>query len=81
MSTVDLLVLRIRQLSRLEEDIATAAENLKNARFRSKRQFEKRYRKRLAQRNIDQSLVLVRNLRIEMEHEERLNRAILDLMK
>lgn len=69
MSTVDLLVLRIRQLSRLEEDIATAAENLKNARFRSKRQFEKRYRKRLAQKKYRPgSLVLVRNLRIEMEH-------------
>jgi hypothetical protein len=69
MSTVDLLALRIRQLSRHEEDIADAAENLMNARFRSKEQFERRYRRRLVQNNYKKgSLVLVRNLRIEMEH-------------
>jgi hypothetical protein len=69
MSTAELLALRIRQLSRHEEDIAAAAENLRNARFRSKEQFERRYRKRLAT-DIYQpgQLVLVRNLRIEMEH-------------
>jgi transposase InsO family protein len=69
MSTEDILVLRIRQLSRHEEDIALASENLRNARFRSKEQFERRYRKRLARRTYKPgSLVLVRNLRIELEH-------------
>lgn len=69
MTSVDLLTLRIRQLSRHEEDIATAAENLRNARFRSKEQFERRYRKRLVQKSYQPgSLVIVRNLRIEMEH-------------
>ena len=69
MTTGDLLTLRIRQLSRHEEDIAVAAENLRNSRFRSKEQFERRYRKRLVRTSYQPgSLVLVRNLRIEMEH-------------
>ena len=60
MSTVDLLTLRICQLSRHEEDIATAAENLRNAQFRSKEQFERRYRRRLVQKDYEPgSLVLV----------------------
>jgi len=69
MSSADLLALRIRQLSRHEEDIAVAAENLRNARFRSKEQFERRYHKRLVQGEYNSGqLVLVRNLRIELEH-------------
>jgi hypothetical protein len=72
MTTAELLALRIRQLSRHEEDITRASENLRNARFRSKEQFEKRYRKRLMRKTYKPGdIVLARNMRIEMEHDRK----------
>lgn len=68
MSSVDLLALRIQQLQRHPADIAQAAETLRNARFRSKAQFEKRFFKRLNRSTFDKGdLVLVRNTAIEKE--------------
>jgi transposase InsO family protein len=67
LSTSDLLALRIRQLERHQEDIDRAAEVLKQARFKSKLQFEQRFRRRLQKRNYEPGeLVLVRNSRLEM---------------
>lgn len=65
-STEELLALRIRQLQRHPEDLNKAANALKQARFRSKQQFEKRYWHKL-QRNIynEGQLVLIRNSRLE----------------
>ena len=45
MTTSDLLALRIRQLQRHPEDVDRAAKALKKARFTSKEQFEKRYKR------------------------------------
>lgn len=43
MSTSELLALRIKQIERHDDDVATAASVLKEARFKSKAQFEKRF--------------------------------------
>ena len=68
MSTVDLLALRIQQLQRHPADIANAAETLRNTRFRSKAQFEKRFFKVLNRNTFTRGdLVLVRNTAIEKE--------------
>jgi transposase InsO family protein len=68
MSSSDLLALRIRQLERHPEDILQAAQTLKQARYRSKAQFEKRFHRKL-RRSLYQSgdLVLLRNTAVEME--------------
>lgn len=71
MSSEKLLALRIRQLERRPEDLATAALALKKARFRSKEEFEWKYRKRMRREVYETGeLVLVRN----SEQEMRLNR-------
>ena len=68
LSSTDLLVLRIRQLERRKEDIATAAKTLKNARFRSKEEFEWKYRKRMKRDHYKPGdLVLLRNSGEEMK--------------
>jgi hypothetical protein len=67
MSTTELLTLRIRQLSKHNRDIKRASETLKKARFRSKQQFEWRFRKKLQKEEYAKGeLVLVRNVGIEM---------------
>jgi transposase InsO family protein len=68
MSSSDLLALRITQLERHPADILQAAQTLRDARFRSKAQFEKRFHKKL-RRSLYQSgdLVLVRNTAVEKE--------------
>jgi len=68
MSSSDLLALRIRQLERHPADIQQAALTLKNARFRSKAQFERKFHKKL-RRSLYQSgdFVLVRNTAVEKE--------------
>jgi RNase H-like domain found in reverse transcriptase/Integrase zinc binding domain len=66
LSTSELLTLRIRQLQRHQEDIEKAAETLKKARFKSKQQFERRFRRRLQKKHYTPGeLVLVRNSRLE----------------
>jgi len=70
-SSVDLLVLRMRQLERRQEDIDSAAKALAKARFKSKEDFEWKYRRRLRREFYRPGeLVIVRNSEIEM----RLNR-------
>ena len=67
LSTSELLALRIRQLGRHQEDIDKAAHTLRQARFKSKLQFEQRFHRRLQKRNYEPGeLVLVRNSRLEM---------------
>lgn len=71
LSSVELLVLRIRQLERREEDIASAAAALKKARFKSKEEYERKYRKRLRKKDFKGGdLVLIRNC----GEEEKMNR-------
>jgi transposase InsO family protein len=71
MSSVQLLALRMRQLERRPEDLAAAAAALKKARFKSKEEFEWKYRKRMRKEFYKSGeLVLVRN----SEQETRLNR-------
>jgi ribosomal protein L21E len=66
LSTAELLTLRIRQSTRHQEDIERAAHTLRSARFKSKQQFEQRYRKRLRkERYAPGEMVLVRNTRLE----------------
>lgn len=66
LSTTELLTLRIRQLTRHQEDIQQAADTLRKARFKSKQHFEQRYRKRLQRKHYSPGeLVLVRNTRLE----------------
>jgi len=68
MTTSDLLALRIRQLERRPEDILQAAQTLKNARYRSKAQFEKRFHRKLRHSAYQPGdLVLVRNTAVEKE--------------
>jgi uncharacterized protein YgiM (DUF1202 family) len=67
MSTTELLTLRIRQLSKHDRDIKRASETLKKARFRSKQQFERWFKKKLQKEEyMKGELVLVRNVGIEM---------------
>jgi hypothetical protein len=71
MSSIDLLVLRMRQLERRQEDLDAAAKSLAKARFKSKEDFEWKYRRRLKRDFYKPGeLVLVRN----SEVESRLNR-------
>ena len=71
MSSEELLVLRMRQLERREEDLTKAAKALKEARFRSKEEFEWKFRKRMRRLEYKKGeLVLLRNSGQEM----RLNR-------
>lgn len=66
MSTVDLLALRIRQLEKRPEDLAKAAKTLRDNRFKSKEQFERRFHTRMIRDTYAPgSLVLVRNTRVE----------------
>jgi hypothetical protein len=68
MSTVDLLVARMRQLERRKEDLASAAKALKKARFKSKEEFEWKYRRRLKRDHYKPGdLVLLRNSSEEMK--------------
>ena len=68
MSTVELLTLQILQLQWHPADIAQAAEALRNTRFRSKAQFEKRFFKVMNKKPFEKGdLVLVRNTAIEKE--------------
>jgi hypothetical protein len=67
MSESELLALRIRQLHRHKEDLNKAANYLKKARFRSKKQFERRYKHRLQKDTYDPGdIVIVRNTCLEM---------------
>ena len=66
MSRTDLLTLRMRQLEKRQEDLDKAAELLTQNRFRSKEQFEKKFRRRLFTDNHKEgALVLVRNTTVE----------------
>ena len=68
MSSSELLALRIRQLERHPADVLQAAQTLKDAHFRSKAQFERRFHKKL-RRSLYQpgDMVLLRNTAIEKE--------------
>jgi transposase InsO family protein len=71
MTSEQLLALRIRQLEKRQEDLAAAALALRKARFKSKEEFEWKYRKRMKREFYKSGqLVLVRN----SEQEMRLNR-------
>jgi len=66
MTESELLAARIRQLQKLPADIRKAATLLKQARFRSKAQFEKKYHHRIRPDNFQPGdMVLVRNSPIE----------------
>lgn len=68
MSTQELLALRIRQLEKRPEDIAQAAATIKQARLRSKEQFERLFKRRITNHVYEPGdLVLVRNSQIEKE--------------
>lgn len=68
MTTAELLTLRIRQLSKHDRDIKKAAETLKQARFYSKAQFEKKFKRKLQKEEYKKGeLVLIRNVAIETE--------------
>ncbi|KAH7917221.1 hypothetical protein BV22DRAFT_1026794 [Leucogyrophana mollusca] len=68
MSSSDLLALRIRQLDKRPEDLMNAAQVLKKARFKSKEQFERKFRRRLRREMYEEGdLVLARNTRVEKE--------------
>lgn len=71
-STSELLVLRIHQLSKHPEDVARAAQVLQKARFASKLQFEQRFQRRMSRDTYKPGeLVLVRNTAIEMSHDRK----------
>jgi hypothetical protein len=66
MTTSDLLALRIQQLQKHPEDVDRAAKALKKARFTSKEQFEKWYKRQLCRTHYKAGeLVLVRNSAIK----------------
>jgi transposase InsO family protein len=68
MDPADFLSLRIRQIERRQEDLDHAAKTLKKARFKSKAQFEHKFRLRMHRTSFHKGdLVLVRNTRIEKE--------------
>ena len=72
MSTSDLLAARMRQLSKLPEDVMRTSNLLQKARFASKIQFEQRFQRRLSQDTYEPGeLVLVRNTAIEMSHNRK----------
>jgi hypothetical protein len=65
-STSELLALRIRQLSKLNADVTRATDTLKQSHFRSKDQFERKFKHRLMKRDYrPHELVLLRNIGIE----------------
>jgi hypothetical protein len=65
-STSELLALRIRQLSKLNADVTRATDTLKQSRFWSKDQFERKFKHRLMKRDYRlHELVLLRNIGIE----------------
>jgi transposase InsO family protein len=71
-NTEDLLKLRARQIAKHPEDLARAAQTLRNARFASKKQFEQRFLKRMTnQVHKPGDLVLVRNTAIELSHDRK----------
>nr|GAT45171.1 predicted protein [Mycena chlorophos] len=66
MTTTDLLTLRIRQLAKLNSDVDRAAAMLVKSRFRSKHQFEQKFKHRLIKRDYRPGeLVLLHNVGIE----------------
>ena len=68
MDPVDFLTLRIRQLERRPEDLEHAAQTLRQARFKSKDQFERKFHLRLHHTSFKPGdLVWIRNTRIEKE--------------
>jgi transposase InsO family protein len=68
MTSLDLMVLRMRQLERREEDLATAARALRKARFKSKEEYEWKYKKRLRRDHYRPGeLVMLRNSGEEMK--------------
>ena len=68
LSSTDLLVLRMRQLERRKEDLEKAAQALQKARFKSKEEFEWKFRKRMRRDHYKPGeLVLVRNSGEEMK--------------
>jgi hypothetical protein len=68
LSSTDLLVLRMRQLERRKDDLEKAAQALKKARFKSKEEFEWKFRKRMRRDHYKPGdLVLVRNSGEEMK--------------
>ena len=68
LSSVDLLVLRMRQLERRKEDLDAAAKALKKARFKSKEEYEWKYKRRLRRDHYKTGeLVLLRNSGEEMK--------------
>ena len=68
MSSTDLLALRIRQLERRKEDLEAAAQALAKARFKSKEEFEWKFRRRMRREVYKPGeLVLLRNSGEEMK--------------
>jgi hypothetical protein len=68
LSSADLLVLRMRQLERRKEDLTSAAKALREARFKSKEEFEWKYRRRMKKDHYKPGeLVLLRNSGEEMK--------------
>ena len=66
MTLEDLLVLRINQLAKKQEDIDQAAETLSRFRFRSKEKFEEIFQKQLCQDHYQAGeLVLIHNMPVE----------------
>lgn len=66
LSTSELLALRIKQLYRHPSDVQAAGDTLKQARFRSKKQFERRFHHKLQKKSYNKGdLVLIRNSRLE----------------
>jgi transposase InsO family protein len=66
MTTSELLALRIRQLQKHPKDIERAAQTLRNSRFKSKLQFEKRFKRKLRREDYKPGeLVLLRNVKLE----------------
>jgi len=71
-STEELLRLRARQIARHPEDVTQAAETLRKARFTSKKHFEVRFLRRLAnQAHKPGDLVLARNTAVESSHDRK----------
>ena len=67
-SSTELLVLRMKQLERREEDIEAAAKALRKARFKSKEEYEWKYRRRMRREHFKPGdLVLLRNTGEEMK--------------
>ncbi|KAF8989307.1 hypothetical protein BDQ17DRAFT_1174556, partial [Cyathus striatus] len=72
MSTTDLLALRIQQLMKHEKDIVKASDTLQKSRFKSKEQFERRFRRKLLRDEYDSGeLVLVQNTQYEMQLDKK----------